>query len=66
MEKISKEAAHYEPVATGKDKCSGCRHFQVLAPRHCEAVEGIISAGAWCKLWDEIKSNMGKAFRKKK
>lgn len=66
MEKISKEAAHYEPVATGADKCRDCKHFQVLAPRHCEAVEGIILAGAWCRLFDRIKSMMGKAFRKKK
>lgn len=65
MQKISKEAARYEPVATGPDKCRDCKHFQVLAPRHCEAVEGIISAGAWCKLFDPIKSHMGKAFRGK-
>ena len=66
MQKISKEAAHYVPVATGDEQCSDCRHFQVLAPRHCEAVEGIINAGGWCRLFSAIKSMMGKALRKTK
>jgi hypothetical protein len=61
VDKISKEAAHYENVAMGDEECRDCRHFQVIAPMRCEAVEGVIKPGAWCKLW-EAKSKMAHAF----
>lgn len=64
MVKISKESARYTPIAKGDDYCRDCRHFEVLAPKHCEAVEGLIAAGGWCKLFSR-KHKLAEANRGK-
>jgi hypothetical protein len=60
--KISKDAARYTPIAKMDEHCRDCRHFEVLAPKHCEAVEGIIQPGGWCKLFSR-KHKLAEAAR---
>jgi hypothetical protein len=47
--KLMKEEVGYEHPAKGKDDCDDCKHFEVLAPRHCEIVEGTILPEDWCQ-----------------
>jgi hypothetical protein len=60
MDKISKEAARYTPIAKMDDHCRDCRHF--LASHACSRVEGEINPGGWCKLFSE-KHSLAKAVR---
>lgn len=60
MEKISKEAAQYTPIAKAEDHCRDCRHF--IVPHSCERVLGAIAVGGWCKLWAE-KHSLAKVKR---
>lgn len=62
-EKISKAEAHYVDRSMSNDDCDDCIHFEVLAPRHCEKVEGIINPEGWCKLFAR-KSRMAEHFEK--
>jgi hypothetical protein len=64
MNKISKADARYTDRSTSSEKCAGCKHFEVLAAHHCEAVEGIIKPGGWCRLWARL-SRMARALRGK-
>jgi hypothetical protein len=61
--KRSKSEVDYEPIAKGPDQCRDCKHFD--SPRGCEAVEGLISPGAWCKLFSRL-SRLARRFRKGK
>jgi hypothetical protein len=54
MIKISKEEARYTPIAKQDDYCRDCRHFVV--PKQCEAVEGMIQPGGWCKLFSRKRT----------
>lgn len=63
MVKISKDSARYIEHSTSDDECRDCKHFQVLAPRHCEAVEGIINADGWCRLFAR-KSRIAEAMKR--
>ncbi len=49
--KQSKKDVDYEAVASmPSQKCSKCEHFE--KPDSCMLVRGIISPGAWCKLFE--------------
>lgn len=54
-EKYTKLEVLYEHPAKGMDHCADCKHFEVLAPKHCEIVEGIIQPEDWCKKFEEKK-----------
>ena len=50
--KFTKDEVEYESPAKGKQHCADCKHFQVLAPKHCEIVQGIIQPSDWCKKYE--------------
>jgi hypothetical protein len=52
--KLSKAEVDYGP-AKGDDRCGGCKHFEVLAPRHCEIVAGKIEPSYWCEKFEAKK-----------
>jgi len=61
MNKISKDAARYTPIAKGDDHCYECRHFE--RPNRCEKVDGLIASGGWCKLFS-AKHSLAKAVNR--
>lgn len=63
MEKLTKDEAGYvrHEGPNGKH-CAGCQHFEVIAPEHCERVEGLIEAGHYCDYFLR-KSRMAEAMR---
>lgn len=65
MIKHPKSEVDYEPVAKGPDKCRDCKHFEVIEAHHCEAVQGTIAPGAWCRLFLRL-SKLARVFRKGK
>ena len=60
--KISKETAQYVERSDSHDECRDCRHFEVIAKNHCEAVTGEINPGGWCKLFSR-KSRLAEAMK---
>ena len=51
MSKLSKSEVEFEHPSGEKQRCSGCSHFEVLAPLHCEIVAGTIAPTDWCEKW---------------
>ncbi len=50
LQKKSKAQVNYTPSASQHQRCDDCRHYR--KPARCTLVEGFISAGGWCKLFE--------------
>ena len=51
-DQYSKDEVGYEHPAKGRQHCSGCKHFEVIGPHHCEIVRGIILPQDWCEKYE--------------
>lgn len=50
---MTKEEAHYTPLANGKRKCRDCGMFH--DNRKCDLVDGDIAPGGYCRHWIKPK-----------
>ena len=46
--KVEKSSVGYEHPARGRERCEGCKHFEVDTPNTCETVKGVILPKDWC------------------
>ncbi len=49
--KVTQTAAGYQAGPHGAESCDSCRQFD--RPAACKIVEGVISPGGWCKLYQK-------------
>ena len=50
--KTSKQQATYQDHPNGVEECANCTHF-VAENNTCKVVEGNVSPGGWCSLWNK-------------
>ena len=48
--KVSQAAVHFQTTASSDHNCGACRHF--MAPSSCRFVEGTMSSGCSCWIWN--------------